>query len=56
MVDEPGETPVKTDTGTEVKNGSDRSHSGVDTPKFPDFSKLTKAQDILDRNKYVATL
>lgn len=48
MVDE----PVKGSTGND-KNGSDRSHSGLDKPKFPDFSKLTKAQDILDRNKYV---
>lgn len=50
MVDE----PVKESTGNLLdKNGSDRSHSGLDKPKFPDFSKLTKAQDILDRNKYV---
>ena len=49
MVDE----PVKESTGKSDKNGSDRSHSGLDKPKFPDFSKLTRAQDILDRNKYV---
>lgn len=49
MVDE----PVKGSTGVLDKHGSDRSHSGLDKPKFPDFSKLTKAQDILDRNKYV---
>ncbi len=36
--------------------GSGEGSGGTAVPKFPDFSKLTRVQAVLDTNKYVHTM
>jgi hypothetical protein len=52
---QPEDSNVKTTTGGGKDGTSDGSGSGGKgcSTKFPDFTKLTRVQDVLDRNKYV---
>ena len=51
-----GENITAADKTTVQTTGSGEGSGGKACAKFPDFSKLTRVQAVLDTNKYVRTI